>query len=85
MQHPPQQSPPETPRGVPATPQLLEGLGLPAPTLESAVIPIRSRAANCSSSAHHRLLGSIGHVPPVEYEGQFNSHHTPHEGEVVLT
>jgi putative transposase len=34
---------------------------------------------------HHRLLGSIGHVPPVEYEEQFNSHHTPHEGEVVLT
>jgi putative transposase len=34
---------------------------------------------------HHRLLSSIGHVPPVEYEEKFNSHHTPHEGEVVLT
>jgi hypothetical protein len=33
----------------------------------------------------HRLLGSIGHVPPVEYEGQFNSHYTPGRGEVVLT
>jgi hypothetical protein len=34
---------------------------------------------------YHRLLGSIGHVPPVEYEEEFNQHHTPHEGEVVLT
>ena len=34
---------------------------------------------------HHRLLSSIGHVPPVEYEEKFNSHHTPHEGAVVLT
>jgi putative transposase len=34
---------------------------------------------------HHRLLSSIGHLPPVEYEEQFNSHSTPQEGEVVLT
>ena len=34
---------------------------------------------------HHRLLSSIGHVPPVEYEENFHSHHTPHEGAVVLT
>ena len=34
---------------------------------------------------HHRLLTSIGTVPPVEYEEQFNTHHSPHEGAVVLT
>ena len=34
---------------------------------------------------HHRLLSPIGHVPPVEYEEKSGSHHTPHEGEVVLT
>jgi putative transposase len=34
---------------------------------------------------HHRLLGSIGHVPPVEYEEQFNGHHTPHGEAVALT
>ena len=34
---------------------------------------------------HHRLLSSIGHVPPVEYEETFRSHHTPQEGEMALT
>jgi len=34
---------------------------------------------------HHRLLGSIGHVPPAEYEENFHSHHTPHERAVALT
>ncbi len=34
---------------------------------------------------HHRLLSSIGHVPPVEYEEQFDSHHTPQAEAVALT
>jgi putative transposase len=34
---------------------------------------------------HHRLLGPIGDIPPVEYEEQFNRHQAPHEGAVVLT
>jgi putative transposase len=34
---------------------------------------------------HHRLLSSIGHVPPAEYEENFHSHHTPHRRAVALT
>ncbi len=34
---------------------------------------------------HHRLLGSIGHVPPAGFEEVFLSHHSPHEEAVALT
>jgi putative transposase len=34
---------------------------------------------------HHRLLRSIGHVPPAEYEENFHSHNTPHRRAVALT
>ena len=34
---------------------------------------------------HHRLLSSIGHVPPAEYEENFHRHHTPHRRAVALT
>ena len=34
---------------------------------------------------HHRLLSSIGFLPPVEFEANFHSHHTPQAEAVALT